>query len=100
MHADSSMAGFTLEFTDWFLEVIALDGVEVQKQRSGQIQSAGILFPGQRMDFVVRSSSSSTNILQTHKASMKVALDTKFVHHYFSNDTTFTSLTMPLRAHV
>lgn len=97
MRADSSMAGFTLQFADWFLEVIALDGVEVQQQRSSQIQSAGILFPGQRMDVILHP---QTDVFQHGKAIMKVAIDTKCVHNHFPNETTSVSLTMSLREHL
>lgn len=96
IYADSSMAGFTLQFTDWLLEVIVLDGVEVQEQRSAQIQSAGIFFPSQRIDFIILS---STDVIQYDKAFMRVVLDTYFVHFYSINIVTSIFLIMSLRDH-
>ncbi|OXV10863.1 hypothetical protein Egran_01377 [Elaphomyces granulatus] len=51
-----SLAGFTLRFARETLQLIHLDGgipVELQPDQN-DVASAGILFPGQRMDFVLR----------------------------------------------
>ncbi|RJE18349.1 Multicopper oxidase [Aspergillus sclerotialis] len=50
-----SLAGFTLTFEHEKLELIQLDGIDVEPQRQKNVNSAGILYPGQRMDFILRS---------------------------------------------
>ncbi|TQB77077.1 hypothetical protein MPDQ_005562 [Monascus purpureus] len=50
-----SLAGFTLVFGHEHLELIQLDSIEVEPQQKQGVNSAGILYPGQRMDFVLRS---------------------------------------------
>ncbi|KAL1962155.1 hypothetical protein VTN77DRAFT_559 [Rasamsonia byssochlamydoides] len=53
-----SLAGFTLTFARETLELIHLDGgIPIEPQLEHSINSAGILFPGQRMDFILRPAS-------------------------------------------
>ncbi|KKA24127.1 Ferro-O2-oxidoreductase [Rasamsonia emersonii CBS 393.64] len=57
-----SLAGFTLTFARETLELIQLDGgipVEPQLEKDN-VNSAGILFPGQRMDFILRQPAGRT----------------------------------------
>lgn len=70
--AYSSLAGFTLQFSQEILEVIHLDSSEVRRQKTENIQSAGILYPGQRVDFVLRS---DRRVAQDSPSSMTVILD-------------------------
>jgi hypothetical protein len=52
-----SLAGITVSFAKEALEVITLDGgIPVETQSEQDKSSAGILFPGQRMDIVLRPS--------------------------------------------
>jgi hypothetical protein len=53
-----SLTGITLGFANETLEVITLDGgIPVEREPNEQDKSsAGILFPGQRMDFILRPS--------------------------------------------
>lgn len=69
----SSLAGFTLTFEREQLELIQLDsnGVELQDAAN----SAGILYPGQRMDFILRSS----EVEDKQSSSMTVELDPEYV---------------------
>ncbi|KAJ5547723.1 hypothetical protein N7513_004957 [Penicillium frequentans] len=67
-----SLAGFTLQFSQEILEVIHLDSSEVRRQKTENIQSAGILYPGQRVDFVLRS---DRRVAQDSPSSMTVILD-------------------------
>ncbi|KAJ5689933.1 hypothetical protein N7462_004325 [Penicillium macrosclerotiorum] len=91
-----SMAGFTLQFADWFLEVIALDGVEVQKQ-SSEAQSAGILFPGQRMDLILRPSQKP---LHRDKSNMMVALHTNMMPYFDFENCSVESIDLLNPTHV
>ncbi|KAJ9209949.1 CAZyme family AA1 [Paecilomyces variotii] len=53
-----SLAGFTLRFKEENLQLIQLDGgIDVESQYQQTATSAGILFPGQRMDLVLKASS-------------------------------------------
>ncbi|KAJ5747083.1 uncharacterized protein N7511_008779 [Penicillium nucicola] len=54
-----ALAGFTLSFSHHALDLIQVDSVDVQRSQQQNINSAGILYPGQRMDFVLRPSSLS-----------------------------------------
>ncbi|OJJ45719.1 hypothetical protein ASPZODRAFT_68692 [Penicilliopsis zonata CBS 506.65] len=49
-----SLAGFSLAFSHQNLELIQLDSVDVEPQQKSAT-SLGNLFPGQRMDFVIRT---------------------------------------------
>lgn len=52
-----SLAGITVSFAKEVLQVITLDGgISVEEQSDEHKSSAGILFPGQRMDVVLRLS--------------------------------------------
>ncbi|KAL1872857.1 hypothetical protein Plec18167_006507 [Paecilomyces lecythidis] len=52
-----SLAGFTLRFQEENLQLIQLDGgIDVEPQSQKSATSAGILFPGQRMDLILRRS--------------------------------------------
>lgn len=53
----SSLAGVTLSFQNAELMVTHLDGgIPTDTNPGDKFQSAGILFPGQRMDLVLRAS--------------------------------------------
>lgn len=69
-----SLAGFTLVFGHEQLELIQLDGVEVESQQQQGVNSVGILFPGQRMDFVLRSPSD----MDQRPSSLTVQLDEEY----------------------
>ena len=54
-HFYRSLAGFTLVFRQETLDLIQLDGAEVEPQLPQEVNSAGVLYPGQRMDLILRS---------------------------------------------
>ncbi|KAL2006773.1 hypothetical protein VTN00DRAFT_9441 [Thermoascus crustaceus] len=56
-----SLAGFTLSWGRENLELIQLDGIPVEPQFQEEANSAGILFPGQRMDFILRRPAETVN---------------------------------------
>lgn len=55
------MAGFTLIFDNEKLDLIQLDCIDVTRPEQEDVNSVGILFPGQRMDFVLRPSTQSSH---------------------------------------
>ncbi|RHZ59047.1 uncharacterized protein CDV56_108430 [Aspergillus thermomutatus] len=66
----SSFTGFTLSFAESVFDLIQLDSNDVEPQP--QASSAGVLYPGQRMDAILIPSSEST----THKQkSMTIKID-------------------------
>ncbi|OJJ34829.1 hypothetical protein ASPWEDRAFT_51086 [Aspergillus wentii DTO 134E9] len=54
-----SLAGFTLAFGQENMELVQIDSVDVEPQRQN-VNALGILHPGQRMDFILRSPSENT----------------------------------------
>lgn len=65
-----SLTGFTLSFTDSVFDLIQLDSNDVESQP--QASSAGMLYPGQRMDAILIPSSGGTRHKQK---SMTIKLD-------------------------
>mgnify|MGYP001118530296 CR=1 FL=1 len=65
----SSLAGFTLTFEHEQLELIQLESNDIEPQDPAN--SVGILYPAQRMDFIIRSS----KVEGRHSSSMTVELD-------------------------
>jgi hypothetical protein len=57
----SALAGITLSFSQHQLDLIQVDSVDAQGSQRQKVNSAGILYPGQRMDVVLRSSPLSSN---------------------------------------
>lgn len=66
-----ALAGLTLVFDREKLDLVHVDSVEVDRSQRGDVSSVGILFPGQRMDFILRRSPSETE----KPSSMMVQLD-------------------------
>jgi hypothetical protein len=66
-----SLAGFTLTFEHEQLELVQLDSNDVEPQDTAN--SAGILYPGQRMDFILRSPEG-----YDRQSSMTVELDPEY----------------------
>lgn len=66
----SALAGFSLVFNQENIDLIQVDSIDVKRSQQEDVNSAGILFPGQRMDFVLRTSSH-----QESPSSMIVQLD-------------------------
>jgi hypothetical protein len=66
----SALAGFSLVFDKENIDLIQVDSIDVKRSQQDDINSAGILFPGQRMDFVIRTSSH-----QESPSSMMIQLD-------------------------
>jgi hypothetical protein len=66
----SALAGFSLVFDQENIDIIHVDSIEVKRSEQEDVNSAGILFPGQRMDFVIRTSSHPES-----PSSMMVQLD-------------------------
>jgi membrane-bound metal-dependent hydrolase YbcI (DUF457 family) len=72
----SALAGFTLSFSHHVLDLMQVDSIDVQRPRQRNTNSVGILYPGQRMDFILRPSSQSTN----KQSYMTVQLAQKYAH--------------------
>ncbi|KAJ5312137.1 hypothetical protein N7508_002967 [Penicillium antarcticum] len=51
-----ALAGFTLSFSHRLLDLIQVDSIDAQRSQRRDINSVGILYPGQRMDFILRPS--------------------------------------------
>lgn len=49
----SSFAGFTLVFDRERLDLIQVDGIDVDRSNENDVNTVGILHNGQRMDFVL-----------------------------------------------
>lgn len=63
-----ALAGLSLVFDREKLELIQVDSVDVGHYRQTDVNSVGILFPGQRMDFILQPS-------PFNSSSMMVQLD-------------------------
>ncbi|KAJ5089265.1 multicopper oxidase-domain-containing protein [Penicillium argentinense] len=51
-----SLGGFSLDFDRENLELLQVDSVDVERSQQKDVNRVGILYPGQRMDFVLRPS--------------------------------------------
>lgn len=69
----SALTGLTLSFDREHLDLIQLDGVEVDHPPQEASNSLGILFPGQRMDFILHPSKDTTG------SSLVVEVDEQYV---------------------
>lgn len=56
-----ALAGLSLVFNREQLDLIQIDSMDVQRSQHEKINSAGILSPGQRMDFILRPVSERTD---------------------------------------
>jgi hypothetical protein len=68
---DRALGGFTLVFGQETLELLQVDSVDVERPQQEDVNTAGILYPGQRMDFVLRPSAKE----EAGSSSMMVKLD-------------------------
>lgn len=66
-----ALGGLTLVFDREQLDLVHVDSVEVDHFQRGDVNSVGVLFPGQRMDFILRSPSQETE----KPSAMMVQLD-------------------------
>lgn len=67
--AGRSLAGLSLAFDEEQLNLIQVDSVDVDPLQQHHSNSVGILYPGQRMDFILGSSH------QPKRSSMTIQLD-------------------------
>ncbi|GLI79669.1 hypothetical protein PoHVEF18_008008 [Penicillium ochrochloron] len=82
-----ALAGFSLVFDKENIDLIQVDSIDVKRSQQEDINSAGILFPGQRMDFAIRTSSQ-----QESPSSMMIKLDQgcfKYINPALTPDQTF-----------
>ncbi|KAE8421217.1 multicopper oxidase-domain-containing protein [Aspergillus pseudocaelatus] len=82
-----ALAGFSLVFDQENINLIQADSVDVERYQQEDVNSAGVLYPGQRMDFVLRTSSH-----QESSSSMMVQLDQgcfKYMNPALMPDQTF-----------
>ncbi|KAJ5883361.1 multicopper oxidase-domain-containing protein [Penicillium subrubescens] len=82
-----ALAGFSLVFDQENIDLIQVDSIDVKRAEQENVNSAGILFPGQRMDFVIRTASH-----QESPSSMMVQLDQgcfKYINPALTPDQTF-----------
>ncbi|CAI7589723.1 unnamed protein product [Penicillium crustosum] len=83
-----ALAGLSLVFDNHLLDLLQVDGIDVARSKETNINSLGILFPGQRMDFVLRPLL-KTSEKQSH---MMVQLDQdgfKYANPVLTPDQTF-----------
>ncbi|KAJ5551834.1 CAZyme family AA1 [Penicillium sp. DV-2018c] len=66
-----ALAGFSLLFDRHYLDLLQVDSVDVERPKATDINSVGVLFPGQRMDFIVRPVSQ----ISAEPSSITVKLD-------------------------
>lgn len=66
-----ALAGLSLVFHREKLELVHVDSVEVERPQQQDVNSAGILYAGQRMDFILRPPASGWSEM----SSMMVQLD-------------------------
>ncbi|KOS38191.1 hypothetical protein ACN38_g10995 [Penicillium nordicum] len=83
-----ALAGLSLVFDNHLLDLLQVDGIDVARSKETNVNSIGILFPGQRMDFVLRP------LLQTSEkqSHMRVQLDQdgfKYANPALTPDQTF-----------
>ncbi|KAJ5578572.1 multicopper oxidase-domain-containing protein [Penicillium hispanicum] len=67
-----ALAGLSLVFGHGDLDLIQVDSVDVERSSQQNVNSAGILYPGQRMDFILRPP-----LQRPPKSSVMVQLDKK-----------------------
>jgi hypothetical protein len=65
-----ALAGLSLVFDQENVNLIQVDSIDVKRSQQENVNSVGILYPGQRMDFVLRTSSTAQS-----PSSMMVQLD-------------------------
>ncbi|CAI7671704.1 unnamed protein product [Penicillium discolor] len=83
-----ALAGLSLVFDNHLLDLLQVDSIDVARSKETNVNSIGILFPGQRMDFVLRPLS-QTSEKQSH---MMVHLDQygfKYANPALTPDQTF-----------
>ncbi|KAI3123985.1 CAZyme family AA1 [Penicillium roqueforti] len=83
-----SLAGLNLVFDNHLLDLLQVDSIDVARSKQKHINSIGTLFPGQRIDFVLRPLS-QTSEKQSH---MTVQLDEdsfKYANPALTPDQTF-----------
>ncbi|KAJ5351712.1 hypothetical protein N7452_000686 [Penicillium brevicompactum] len=83
-----ALAGFDLSFDQHAVYLIQIDSVDVQRPKERDINSLGTLYPGQRMDFVLRSIQGPRD-----QASMTVHLNQecfKYANPALTPDQTFS----------
>ncbi|KAJ5207777.1 hypothetical protein N7449_002156 [Penicillium cf. viridicatum] len=83
-----ALAGLSLVFDNHLLDLLQVDSIDVARPKEANINSIGVLFPGQRMDFVLRP------LLQTpeRQSHMRVQLDQdgfKYANPALTPDQTF-----------
>ncbi|OOQ87755.1 laccase [Penicillium brasilianum] len=81
-----SLAGLSLVFDQENIDLIQVDSIDVERSQREGVNSAGVLYPGQRMDFVLRTSS------HQESSSMMVQLDQgcfKYSNPALTPDQTF-----------
>ncbi|KAJ5131343.1 CAZyme family AA1 [Penicillium bovifimosum] len=83
-----ALAGFSLLFDRHYLDLLQVDSVDVERSKATDINSVGVLFPGQRMDFIVRPVSGTT----AESSSITIQLDKdcfKYPNPALTPDQTF-----------
>ncbi|KAJ5945277.1 hypothetical protein N7516_005445 [Penicillium verrucosum] len=83
-----ALAGLSLVFDNHLLDLLQADSIDVARSKETNVNSIGILFPGQRMDFVLRPLL-KTSEKQSH---MRVQLDQdgfKYANPALTPDQTF-----------
>ncbi|KAJ9492202.1 hypothetical protein VN97_g1042 [Penicillium thymicola] len=83
-----ALAGLSLVYDNHLLDLLQVDSIDVARSKETNVNSVGILFPGQRMDFVLRP------LLQTSEkqSHMRVQLDQdgfKYANPALMPDQTF-----------
>ncbi|KAJ5167326.1 multicopper oxidase-domain-containing protein [Penicillium canariense] len=81
-----ALAGLSLVFGQNHIDLIQVDSVDVKRSQQEDVNSAGILYPGQRMDFVLHASP------QHEPSTMMVQLDQgcfKYMNPALTPDQTF-----------
>ena len=65
-----ALAGLSLVFDQENIDLIQVDSIDVKRSQQDNVNSVGMLYPGQRMDFVLRTFPN-----QQSPSSMMVQLD-------------------------
>ncbi|KAJ5491343.1 hypothetical protein N7539_002910 [Penicillium diatomitis] len=82
-----ALAGLSLVFGQENIDLIQVDSIDVQQPPLQKVNSAGVLFPGQRMDFILHSASHSNS-----SSAMTVKLDEgcfKYINPALTPEQTF-----------
>lgn len=66
-----ALAGLSLVFNHENLDLIQVDSLDVQRSEQKDVNSAGILYPGQRMDFILHPQTQRAKV----QSSLMVQLD-------------------------